>query len=196
MRGAPYIERDRGNSLKILAGKLTPGYSSAVFSRVCMLIMFRGRVICVRFIVLLATVLFAAGAAAQSKTQTSERHLANGLRIIVKEDHRAPTVVSMVWYKAGSVDEVNGKTGVAHVLEHMMFKGTETVPAEQFSKIIANVGGRVNAFTARDATGYHEQLHKSQLPLAFRLEADRMANLKLSRDEFDKEIKVVMEERR
>ena len=131
-----------------------------------------------------------------AETQTTEYALKNGLRIIVREDHRAPTVVSMLWYKAGSMDEVNGKTGVAHVLEHMMFKGTETVPAEQFSKIIANVGGRVNAFTARDATGYHEQLHKSQLPLAFRLEADRMANLKLSRDEFDKEIKVVMEERR
>ncbi len=128
--------------------------------------------------------------------QTHEHKLANGLRIIVKEDHRAPTVVSMVWYKAGSMDEVNGTTGVAHVLEHMMFKGTPAVPAGEFSKLIAAAGGRDNAFTGRDATGYHQQLQKSQLALAFRLEADRMANLVLTQEEFAKEIKVVMEERR
>ncbi len=128
--------------------------------------------------------------------QTSEYKLANGLRVIVKEDHRAPTVVSMVWYKAGSIDEVNGSTGVAHVLEHMMFKGTQQVPMGEFSKRIAAAGGRDNAFTSRDATGYHQQLHKSQLPLAFELEADRMANLVLSPEEFTKEIQVVMEERR
>jgi zinc protease len=136
--------------------------------------------------------LFAAGAHAQS----SESKLANGLRVIVKEDHRAPTVVSMVWYKAGSMDEENGGTGVAHMLEHMMFKGTQTVPAGEFSKRIATAGGRDNAFTSRDSTGYHQQLHKSQLKLAFELEADRMANLVLSPDEFTKELKVVMEERR
>ena len=139
-----------------------------------------------------AVALFAAGAFAQ----TSEYKLANGLRVIVKEDHRAPTVVSMVWYKAGSMDEFNGRTGVAHVLEHMMFKGTKAVPAGEFSKRIAAAGGRDNAFTSRDATGYHQQLHKSQLPLAFELEADRMANLVLSPEEYAKEIKVIMEERR
>lgn len=127
---------------------------------------------------------------------THEHKLANGLRIIVKEDHRAPTVVSMIWYKAGSIDEFNGTTGVAHVLEHMMFKGTKTVAKGQFSKLIAAAGGRDNAFTSTDMTGYHEQLQKSQLPLAFRLEADRMANLVITKAEFDKEIKVVMEERR
>jgi zinc protease len=147
-----------------------------------------------RFCVFIAALLFAAGAGAQ--TQTSEHRLANGLRVIVKEDHRAPTVVSMVWYKAGSMDEVNGRTGVAHVLEHMMFKGTKAVPSGEFSKRIAAAGGRDNAFTSRDATGYHQQLQKSQLPLAFELEADRMANLELSPDEFAKEIKVIMEERR
>ena len=135
---------------------------------------------------------FMAGAYAQ----TQEHKLANGLRVIVKEDHRAPTVVSMVWYKAGSMDEVNGNTGVAHVLEHMMFKGTKAVPSGEFSKRIAAAGGRDNAFTSRDATGYHQQLEKSQLPLAFELESDRMANLQLSPEEFAKEIKVVMEERR
>jgi zinc protease len=144
------------------------------------------------------TCLFAAGVCAQTQTQslTSEHRLANGLRVIVKEDHRAPTVVSMIWYKAGSMDEVNGGTGVAHVLEHMMFKGTKKVPGGEFSKRIAAAGGRDNAFTSRDATGYHQQLQKSRLPLAFELESDRMANLVLSQEEFAKEIKVVMEERR
>ncbi len=131
-----------------------------------------------------------------ARAQAVEQTLGNGLRVIVKEDHRAPTVVSMVWYKAGSVDEFNGTTGVAHVLEHMMFKGTREVPGGEFSRIVAAAGGRENAFTSRDFTGYHQQLHKSRLELAFRLEADRMANLVISKEEFDKEIKVVMEERR
>ena len=134
--------------------------------------------------------------AGRAQTQTAEKTLANGLRIIVKEDHRAPTVVSMVWYKAGSIDEFNGTTGVAHVLEHMMFKGTREVPSGEFSRLIAAAGGRENAFTSRDFTGYHQQLHKSSLELSFRLEADRMANLAISKEEFDKEIRVVMEERR
>jgi len=105
-------------------------------------------------------------------------------------------VVSQVWYKAGALDEVNGKTGVAHVLEHMMFKGTKKVPAGQFSRKIAAAGGRENAFTSQDYTAYFQQLEKSQLPLSFELEADRMANLNLTKEEFEKEIKVVMEERR
>ena len=145
---------------------------------------------------LAATCLFTAGVCAHTQAVTSEHRLANGLRVIVKEDHRAPTVVSMIWYKAGSMDEVNGGTGVAHVLEHMMFKGTKKVPNGEFSKRIAAAGGRDNAFTSRDATGYHQQLQKSRLPLAFELESDRMANLVLSQEEFAKEIKVVMEERR
>jgi len=124
------------------------------------------------------------------------KELANGLRVIVKPDRRAPVVVSMVWYRIGSVDEQNGATGVAHVLEHMMFKGTRTVPAGEFSRLIAAAGGRDNAFTSRDYTGYFQTLHKSALPLSFRLEADRMANLVLSQEEFAKELKVVMEERR
>lgn len=127
---------------------------------------------------------------------TQEFKLENGLKIIVQEDHRSPVVVSQVWYKAGALDEVNGKTGVAHVLEHMMFKGTKKVPAGQFSRKIAAAGGRENAFTSQDYTAYFQQLEKSQLPLAFELEADRMANLNLTKEEFEKEIKVVMEERR
>ena len=119
-----------------------------------MLIMFCPHAGHARIGALLAALFFAAGAGVQ--TQTSEPRLANGLRVIVKEDHRAPTVVSMVWYKAGSMDEVNGRTGVAHVLEHMMFKGTKTVASGEFSKRIAAAGGRDNAFTSRDATGYHQ----------------------------------------
>lgn len=122
--------------------------------------------------------------------------LNNGLKLIVQEDHRSPVVVSQVWYRAGSMDEVNGKTGVAHVLEHMMFKGTKKIPAGQFSRLIAAAGGKENAFTGADYTCYFQQLEKSHLPLAFKLEADRMANLNLTKAEFDKEIKVVMEERR
>jgi len=125
-----------------------------------------------------------------------EHKLANGLKIVVKEDPRAPVVVSQIWYRAGSMDEVNGTTGVAHVLEHMMFKGTRKVPAGQFSKIIAEAGGRENAFTNHDYTAYFQQLQVNNLPLAFKLEADRMANLVLTEREFSKEIKVVMEERR
>ncbi len=125
-----------------------------------------------------------------------EYMLANGLKIVVKEDHRSPVVISQIWYKAGSIDELNGTTGVAHVLEHMMFKGTKNISSGEFSKKIAAVGGRDNAFTSRDYTGYFQQLHKSKLALAMKLEADRMRNLVLTEEEFAKEIKVVMEERR
>jgi len=125
-----------------------------------------------------------------------QRTLANGMKIIVKEDHRSPVAVSMVWYRAGSMDEVSGTTGVAHMLEHMMFKGTQKVPVGEFSRTIGRAGGRENAFTSRDYTAYYEQLHKSRLALALELEADRMVNLSFSGDEFAKELKVVMEERR
>lgn len=125
-----------------------------------------------------------------------EFKLDNGLKLIVQEDHRSPVIVSQVWYRAGSLDEVNGKTGVAHVLEHMMFKGTKQVKAGQFSRLIAAAGGKENAFTSTDYTCYFQQLEKSHLPLSFKLEADRMANLQLTDEEFAKEIKVVMEERR
>ncbi len=125
-----------------------------------------------------------------------EFKLDNGLKLIVQEDHRSPVVVSQVWYRAGSLDEVNGKTGVAHVLEHMMFKGTKDVKAGQFSRMIAAAGGKENAFTSTDYTCYFQQLEKSHLPLSFKLEADRMVNLQISDEEFAKEIKVVMEERR
>jgi zinc protease len=133
---------------------------------------------------------------AMALAEIQEFKLNNGMKIIVQEDRRAPVVVSQVWYRAGALDEVNGKTGVAHVLEHMMFKGTKKVPAGQFSRIIAAAGGKENAFTGQDYTCYFQQLEKSHLPLAMKLEADRMANLVIKDEEFAKEIKVVMEERR
>jgi len=125
-----------------------------------------------------------------------ERKLANGLSVIVKEDRRAPTAVHMVWYRAGSMDEKNGTTGVAHVLEHMMFKGTPSVGPGEFNRRVAAAGGRDNAFTSRDYTAYFQQVPKEKLEEMMALEADRMRHLTLSADEFAQEIKVVMEERR
>ncbi|OMP13084.1 hypothetical protein COLO4_02309 [Corchorus olitorius] len=143
---------------------------------------------------LLAVCMSAQVALAQAEIE--QKTLKNGLKVIVQEDHRAPVVVSQVWYRAGSLDEVNGKTGVAHVLEHMMFKGTKAVPAGQFSRQVAAAGGKENAFTSKDYTCYFQQLEKSRLPLSFKLEADRMANLQITDAEFAKEIEVVKEERR
>ena len=134
--------------------------------------------------------------AAPALANPYEHKLANGLRIIVKEDHRAPTAVHMVWYRAGSMDETNGTTGVAHVLEHMMFKGTPKVGAGEFNRLVAAAGGRDNAFTSRDYTAYFQQIPKEKLEEMMALEADRMRHLTLSAKEFEQEIKVVMEERR
>ena len=128
--------------------------------------------------------------------ETHEFNLSNGLKLIVREDHRAPTVAHMVWYRAGSIDETNGRTGVAHVLEHMMFKGTKKVKSGEFSRLVAAVGGRENAFTSRDYTAYFQQIEKSKLEEVIKLEADRMSNLSFDDAEFDKEIQVIMEERR
>lgn len=125
-----------------------------------------------------------------------EHTLSNGLRIIVKEDRRAPTAAHMVWYRAGGIDEVSGTTGVAHVLEHMMFKGTPNVGAGEFSRRVAAAGGRDNAFTSKDYTAYFQQVPKAQLAQMMQLEADRMRHLNLDAGEFAQEIKVVMEERR
>jgi zinc protease len=145
---------------------------------------------------ILAWSLAGQAASAPEAAATVERRLDNGMKVVVKPDRRAPVVVSQVWYRAGSMDESYGGTGVAHVLEHMMFKGTRDVPAGEFSKRIAGVGGRENAFTSRDHTAYFQTLGRDNLELAIRLEADRMANLVLAPEEFAKEINVVMEERR
>ena len=131
-----------------------------------------------------------------AKENVHEYRLSNGMKILIKEDHRAPVVVSQLWYKVGSSYEHNGITGVSHTLEHMMFKGTATVPKGQFSRIISDNGGIQNAFTGRDYTAYYQRLEKSRLPISFELEADRMRNLILDEDEFEKEREVVLEERR
>ncbi|QEL63876.1 zinc protease [Oryzomicrobium terrae] len=125
-----------------------------------------------------------------------ETRLDNGLKVLVMEDRRAPTAVQMVWYRVGSVDEVNGTTGLAHALEHMMFKGTPKVGVGGFSKRVAAAGGRENAFTNRDYTAYFQQIPKERLHEMMVLEADRMRHLSLAPAEFAKEIQVVMEERR
>jgi zinc protease len=129
-------------------------------------------------------------------TPAQEFMLSNGMKIIVKEDHRAPTVAHMVWYRIGSIDELNGTTGVAHALEHMMFKGTKTLKPGEFSRRVAALGGRENAFTSKDYTAYFQQIEQSKLEAVMALEADRMANLVFDPAEFAQEIKVVMEERR
>lgn len=141
-------------------------------------------------------VLLVAGYSLNARAEAHEYVLDNGLKLLVKEDHRAPVVVSQVWYKVGSSYEYNGITGVSHALEHMMFKGTEKHPAGEFSRIISENGGRENAFTGDDYTAYFQTLEKSRLPISFELEADRMRNLTLPEDEFEKEIRVVQEERR
>jgi zinc protease len=125
-----------------------------------------------------------------------ERVLANGLKVLVKSDRRAPTVVHLIAYRAGSIDEVNGRTGVAHALEHMMFKGTRTVAAGEFSRRVAAMGGRENAFTTRDYTGYFQQIPSPRLAEVMALEADRMSNLVLAAEAFATEREVIIEERR
>ncbi len=125
-----------------------------------------------------------------------EKTLENGLKVVVKEDHRAPVATAQVWYKVGSASEYGGITGVSHVLEHMMFKGTPKIPVGQFSQILAGIGARDNAFTSRDFTAYYQLFDVSKLQTSFELESDRMAHLTLDEAEFKKEIEVVKEERR
>ena len=129
-------------------------------------------------------------------SQTQQFTLNNGLKILVKEDHRAPIVVSMVWYNVGSADEPAGITGISHVLEHLMFKGTNKCPLGVFSKKIAALGGQENAFTNNDYTAYFEKIAAPHLAKSLELEADRMQSLLLDPVEFNKEIKVIQEERR
>lgn len=129
----------------------------------------------------------------------SGRHeyvLENGLKVIVKEDHRAPVVMTQIWYRVGSTDEPLKKGGISHLLEHMMFKGTSNVSSDDFERLIAKFGGVNNAFTSYDYTGYYELFPANRLPLALELEADRMVNLRFDANEFAKEHQVVMEERR
>jgi len=135
-------------------------------------------------------------ALAQSSGGVQQFKLANGLTVIIKPDHRAPTAVHMVWHRVGAMDEVDGTSGVAHVLEHMMFKGTRTLKPGEFSKRVAALGGRENAFTGQDYTGYFQIIPSNRLEDVMKLEADRFANNRWSDEEFRKELEVVKEERR
>jgi zinc protease len=134
-----------------------------------------------------------AAAAASTPRQFT---LSNGMTLLVQPDRRAPTAVQMLWVRVGSVDEVDGTSGVAHVLEHMMFKGTKQIKPGEFSRRVAALGGQENAFTSRDATGYYQQIPVESLEQVMKLESDRFANNQWPDDEFKREIEVVKEERR
>ena len=133
---------------------------------------------------------------AQNANEVTRFSLPNGMTVIVKPDRRAPTAVHMLWVRVGSMDEVDGSSGVAHALEHMMFKGTARLAPGEFSRRVAALGGRENAFTARDYTGYYQQIPADRLEDVMQLEADRFQANQWADAEFAKEIEVVKEERR
>lgn len=141
-------------------------------------------------------VLSAAAAQTADSGRATQFKLANGMEVVVIPDHRAPVATHMVWYRVGAADEQWGKSGIAHFLEHLMFKGTEKIPPGEFSKIVARNGGEDNAFTGHDATSYFQRVAKDRLPLVMEMEADRMANLRLAKDDVLTERKVILEERR
>ena len=138
---------------------------------------------------------FIAATAAARAAEVTTFQLDNGMDVVVLEDHRAPVVVHMVWYRVGSADEPKGKSGIAHYLEHLMFKGTETTGPGEFSAIVAANGGTDNAFTSRDYTGYFQRVAADRLGLMMEMEADRMVNLVIAEEHVDAERLVVLEER-
>lgn len=131
-----------------------------------------------------------------SPINTHEFSLPNGLKVIVREDHRAPIVVSQLWYRVGSSYETPGKTGLAHVVEHMMFKGSSKLAPGESSRVLRELGAEENAFTSDDYTAYYQVLAKDRLEVALEMEADRLASLLLPEDEFIREMEVIKEERR
>lgn len=139
-------------------------------------------------------------AQAQTRSELSrttfETTLSNGLKVIIREDHRAPMVMTQIWYKVGSSDESGNILGVSHALEHMMFKGTHKVPNDEFTRLSRIYGGSINAATFTNYTNYYQLYPKAYFPMALELESDRMSNLLLRQQDFEPEIKVVMEERR
>jgi zinc protease len=146
--------------------------------------------------VLAQTASEAVRATARQTPTTYTYTLSNGMPLWVRPDRRAPTAVHMLWLRVGSIDEVDGTSGVAHVLEHMMFKGTARLAPGEFSRRVAALGGRENAFTSKDYTGYFQQIPSNRLEDVMQLEADRLANNQWPDAEFAKEIEVVKEERR
>jgi zinc protease len=133
---------------------------------------------------------------AQAQPRASEFMLSNGMQVVVIPDHRAPVVTHMIWYKVGAADEPKGVSGIAHFLEHLMFKSTDKIAIGEFSKIISRLGGQDNAFTGQDATSYHQRIAKDRLGTLMEMEADRMVNLRLTEDEVLMERNVILEERR
>jgi len=133
---------------------------------------------------------------AQSGPRANEFVLANGMQVIVVPDHRAPVVTHMIWYRVGAADEPPGVSGIAHFLEHLMFKSTDKIPNGEFSKIVSRLGGQDNAFTGHDITAYYQRVSKDRLKTVMEMEADRMVNLKLDEKEVLTERQVILEERR
>jgi zinc protease len=139
---------------------------------------------------------FVPASLAQTPAKVEQFQLANGMTVIVKPDRRAPTAVHMLWVRVGATDEVDGTSGVAHALEHMMFKGSAELKPGEFSRRVAALGGRENAFTQRDNTGYYQQIPANRLEDVMKLESDRFAHNQWPDDEFKREIEVIKEERR
>jgi len=151
-------------------------------------------------LVALATMMFfqslTALKASPIASRVSDFTLSNGLRVVVVPDHRAPVVTHYVWYLAGSADDPPGTSGIAHFLEHLMFKSTDKMPSGEFSKIVSRLGGQDNAFTTHDYTGYYQRIAKERLGTVMAMEADRMANLQLGEKDVETEREVILEERR
>src|SRR4030088_3292312 len=160
--------------------------------------MFTHRLAAPLFLTLLLTFAVSASGARAQTTVTSERPatftLGNGLQVVVIPDHRTPVVTQMIWYKVGSADETPGKSGLAHFLEHLMFKGTTRHPAGEFSQTVLKVGGNENAFTSTDYTGYYQRVPRDQLGKMMEFEADRMTGLILKDENVLPERDVVLEE--
>ena len=145
---------------------------------------------------MLTTFSIEATAQVAGQTRAHEFKLDNGMQVIVIPDRRAPVVTHMVWYRVGAADEPPGVSGIAHFLEHLMFKATDKIPSGEFSKTVARNGGQDNAFTTQDTTAYFQRVAKDRLPLVMKMEADRMVNLQLAEKEVLTERDVILEERR
>lgn len=152
---------------------------------------------CRALVFTVAAILFAlaAGRAVALNADVTHYKLDNGLEVVIVPDRRAPVVTHMVWYRVGSADEPQGQAGLAHFLEHLLFKGTEKYPPGEFSKIVRRIGGEDNAFTSKDYTAYFQRIAKEHLGFMMELEADRMQNLVLSENDVATELQVVLEER-
>ena len=142
-----------------------------------------------------ALVLWLCAGPALADTEITQFRLDNGLEVIIQPDERAPVAMVLLLYRVGSKDEPPGITGISHMLEHMLFKNTKHLEPGDYSRLVARFGGVSNAFTSRDYTGYFQQYEASRLPLALELEAERMVNLRMDEEEFERELQVVLEER-